>query len=171
MFIFNQSSCCNFCSYYYFSLALLITGSHIVLISMLRQLRRFLWPSICADSLSLRIFQWCSLSMISTWSHGGRWSPFTLHMWFSTPDFSTYPCVLVFLKPHLMGAACFSFIFASAAARDSVHTVFSHILHYGGFYLGEMSSRTCGTVDKDIDSYLSFLNENRIFIDFSNQPE
>ena len=54
------------CCYYCFSLAILITSSHIVLISMLGQLKRFLWPSICADSLNLRDFQWCSLSMIST---------------------------------------------------------------------------------------------------------
>ena len=39
--------------YYCFSLALLITGSHIVLISILGRLRRFLSPNICADSLSL----------------------------------------------------------------------------------------------------------------------
>ena len=48
--------------YYCFSLALLITGFCIVLISMLGRLRIFLWHSVCADSLSLRIFQWCSLS-------------------------------------------------------------------------------------------------------------
>ena len=53
--------------YYCFSLALLITGSHIVLISMFGRLRRFLWPSICADSLSLWIFQWCSC----LWSQPG----------------------------------------------------------------------------------------------------
>ena len=64
------------CCYYCFSLALLIIGSHIVLISMLSRLRRFFWPRICADSLCLRIFQWCSLSMISTWSHRRWWSPF-----------------------------------------------------------------------------------------------
>ena len=34
--------------YHCFSLALFITDSHTVLISMLGQLRRFLWPSICA---------------------------------------------------------------------------------------------------------------------------
>ena len=44
--IFYQSSYCNFCCYYCFSVALLIIGSHIVLISMLGQLRRFLWPCI-----------------------------------------------------------------------------------------------------------------------------
>ena len=60
------------CCYHCFSLALLITGSLIVLISMLGRLRRFLWLSICADSLSLRIFQWCSLSMISIRPHRGR---------------------------------------------------------------------------------------------------
>ena len=53
---FYQCSYCNFCCYYCFSLALLITGSHIVLISMLGWLGRFLWSSICADSLSLQIF-------------------------------------------------------------------------------------------------------------------
>ena len=94
---------------------------------MLGRLRRFLCPSICADS-----FEWCSLSMISTWSHKGRRSPFSLHMWSATPDFSTSSRItrslLVFLKPYLKGAACFSFIFPSKTARDSVHTVFSHVL-------------------------------------------
>ena len=78
--------CCSYC----FSLALLNTGSHIVLISMLGQLRGFLWPSICADSLSLRIFQWCSLSMISTWSHRERWSAIC-----GLPR-------LIFLLPHVL---------------------------------------------------------------------
>ena len=82
--------------FYCFSLALLITGSHIVLISILGWLRRFLWPSIWADSLSWRIFQWCSLSMISAWSHRGRWFLFFLHMWSATPDFSTSPGVITF---------------------------------------------------------------------------
>ena len=75
---------------------LLITGYSIILISMLRQLRRFLWPSVCADSFSLQNFQWCSLSMISTWSHRGRWSPCSLHMWPDTPDLSTSPRVTAF---------------------------------------------------------------------------
>ena len=65
--LIKQLSC-----YYCFSLALLITGSHIVLISMFSRLWIFFWPSICTDSLSLRIFQWCSLSTISTWSHRER---------------------------------------------------------------------------------------------------
>ena len=51
---------------------------------------------ICADSLSLGIFQWCSLSMISTWSHRGWWSPLHLYMWSATPDFSTSPHVTAF---------------------------------------------------------------------------
>ena len=63
---------------------------------MLGHLRIFLWPSICADSLSLWIFQWYSFSMISTWSHRGQWSPFSLHMWSAMPDFSTSPCVTAF---------------------------------------------------------------------------
>ena len=95
-FFFHQSSYCNFVIIIAFLLVLLITGSHIVLISMLGRLWRFLWPSIYAASLSLRIFQWYSLSMISTWSHRGRWSPFSLHMWSATPDFSTSPRVTVF---------------------------------------------------------------------------
>ena len=86
------------CCYHCFSLALLITGSHIVLISMFSCLRRFLWPSICADSLSLQIFQWCSLSMISTWSHRGQWSPFSLYVWPAMLDFST--------SPHVTGFRC-----------------------------------------------------------------
>ena len=44
----------------------------------------------------LWIFQWCSLSMISTWSHWGWWSPISLHMWSATPDFSTSPRVTAF---------------------------------------------------------------------------
>ena len=68
-FFFYRSSYCNFC--YCFSLALLITCCHLVSISMLGQLSRFLWPRICADFLNLRIFQWFSLSMISSWSHRG----------------------------------------------------------------------------------------------------
>ena len=81
---------------YCFTLALFIIGSYIVFNSMLSRLRRFLWPSICADSLRLQIFQWCSLSMISTWSHRGRWPRFCLHMWSATPDFSTSLRVIAF---------------------------------------------------------------------------
>ena len=84
--------CCSYC----FSLALFIYSSHIVLISMLGRLRRFLWPRTDSDSLSLWIFQWCSLSIISTWSHRGWWSPFSFHMWSATPDFSISPCVTAF---------------------------------------------------------------------------
>ena len=79
--------------YYCFSLALIITDSYFVLISMLGRLRRFLGSSIYTDSFSLWIFQWCSWFMISTWSHRGRWSHFSLHMWSATPDFSL-PLVL-----------------------------------------------------------------------------
>ena len=126
------------CCYYCFSLALLITGSHIALISMLGQLRRFLWPNICADSLSLRIFQWCSLSMISNWSHRGRWSPFSLRMWSATPDFPASWRFTAFWCSWTLtwSGGCFSFIFPSAVARDSVHTVFSNVLLYGGVLLG-----------------------------------
>ena len=63
---------------------------------MLGQLRKFLWPSVWADSLSLQIFQWYSLSMISTWSHRRPWSAFSIHMWSATPDFSTSPHVTAF---------------------------------------------------------------------------
>ena len=52
-FFFLPELILQLCCYYCFPLVLLITGFHIVLISMLGQLRRFLWPSICADSLSL----------------------------------------------------------------------------------------------------------------------
>ena len=65
--------------------------SYLLLISPLKVLH-----SIYTDSLSLQIFQSCSLSMISTWSHRGWWSPFSLHMWSATPDFSTSPHVTAF---------------------------------------------------------------------------
>ena len=70
-------------------------------------------------------------------------SPYVVsHAWFF--HFPTWYSLLVFLKPHLKGAACFSFIFPPVAARDSVHTVFSHVLHYGGVLLrrdiGKVSS-------------------------------
>ena len=112
--------------------------------------KRFLRRSICADSLSLRILQWCSLSMISTWSHREQWSPFSFHMWSATPDFFHFPTsysLLVFLKPHLKGAACFSFMFPSAAAPNRVHTVFSYVLLYGGSYSGEISAKCCQTFE------------------------
>ena len=54
--------------------------------------------------------------------------------------FTTCYNLLMFLKPHLKGAAYFFFIFPSAAARDSVHTVFSHVLLYEGSYSVEVSS-------------------------------
>ena len=65
--IFSPELILQLCCYYCFSLALLIPDSYFVLISMLGRLRRFLWLSICADSLSLRIFQWCSC----LWSEPG----------------------------------------------------------------------------------------------------
>ena len=34
--------------------------------------------------------------VISTWSHWGRWSPFSLHMWSAAPDFSISPRVTAF---------------------------------------------------------------------------
>ena len=49
-------------------------------------------------------------------------SPYVVsHAWFF--HFPTCYSLLVFLKPHLKGVACFSIIFPSAAARDSLHTV------------------------------------------------
>ena len=58
-------------------------------------------------------------------------SPYVVsHAWFF--HFPSCYSLLVFLKLHLKGAACFSFIFPYAAAQDSVHTVFSHVLLYRG---------------------------------------
>ena len=62
-------------------------------------------------------------------------SPYlVLHAWFF--HFPMCYNLLVFLKPHLKWVAYFSFIFPSATARDNVHTVFSHVLFYGGVLLG-----------------------------------
>ena len=100
VFLYLPELILQLCCYYCFSLTLLITGSHIVLISMLGRLRRFLWPSICTDSLSLRIFEWCSLSMISTRSHRGGDLP-SLPVCGQPRLVFPLPHLLVFLKPHL----------------------------------------------------------------------
>ena len=62
-------------------------------------------------------------------------SPYVVkHAW--SFHFLTCYSPLVFLKSHRLGAACFFFIFPSTASRDSVHTIFSHALHYGGVLFG-----------------------------------
>ena len=68
-------------------------------------------------------------------------SPYVVsHNWLF--HFPTCYSLLVFLKSHLKEEeACFSFIFSSAASRDSVHTVFSHVLFNGGSYSGEISAK------------------------------
>ena len=68
---------------YFFHLAFLIIGSHIVFKSILGLLSRS-----CADSLRRLILQCSTLSIISILSHKGRWFPFSFHIWSTVPDFS-----------------------------------------------------------------------------------
>ena len=71
-------------------------------------------------------------------------SPYVVsHAWFF--HFPTCYSLLLFLKPHLKREACFPFIFPSAAALDSVHTVFSHVYHYGG---GLLRSDICEVLSR-----------------------
>ena len=108
---FYQCSYCNFCCYH--CILLFFTSAHIatLLLLLLFSGTPYYWFPYCINFyawsaqeifcgltyvLILRIFQWCSLSMISTWSHRGQWSPFSLHMWSATPDFFTSPRVTAF---------------------------------------------------------------------------
>ena len=81
---------------FFFHLAFLIIGSHIVFDSILGLLNGSLWPNICADSLRCLILQCSALSFISTSSHKGRWFPFSFHIWSAIPDFSISPCTTAF---------------------------------------------------------------------------
>ena len=131
--IFTSAIYCNFAvfivifflpeqlgGYYCFSLALLITGSQFL--CLVRS------GDFCghADSLRLPIFQWYSLSMVPQRAVLSLLSPYVVsHALVFLKPF-LFPLLfrlplLVFLKPHLKGAACFSFIFPSA--RDSVHSL------------------------------------------------
>lgn len=67
-----------------FSLALFIY------VLMFRRFRRFLWPTTWAESLSIRIFHYWSLSIISISFHRRRWSPFPAYM-FSHDWFIYFP--------------------------------------------------------------------------------
>ena len=66
------------------NLAFLITGSHIVFISMLNLLKKSLLPNRCAASLRLLILK-VLLNLLS-WLH-----PFSFHLWSAIPDYITSP--------------------------------------------------------------------------------
>ena len=90
----------HLCSYsdFFFHLAFLIIGSHIVFNSILGLLSRSSKPNICADSSRRLILQCSALSIISTSSHKERWFPFSFHIWSAIPDFSISPRTIAFVK-------------------------------------------------------------------------